>query len=231
MSFGPVRFGPLRLLLLLILLLAAGLAGLWFDQHAQWRNLAWIAPKALPPELKVPTSPLQADATASNPAQFAAILARPLFAPDRRPPPPPPPPAAELPPDPLANIQIHGIFSGANGGILARVEGKMRRIKINETVGPWTLKSIDGRDVTFGQGNEKRQLRLAYARLDAPIPQAVEANAQPALAPVPAPVPALVSAPVSGAANLPQKAQDEVRERLKRRNELRASRGLPPLTE
>ena len=228
MSLGSVRIGPLRLLLLLLLLLAAGLAGLWFDQHAQWRNLAWIGPKALPPELKLPASPMQADATASDPAQFAAILARPLFAPDRRPPPPPPPAAAELPPDPLANIKIHGIFSGANAGILARVDGKMRRIKINETVGPWTLKSIDGRNVTFGQGNEKRQLPLAYARLDAPIPQAVAADA-PA-APVPATAPAPVSAPASGA-NVPRNAQDEVRARLQRRNALRASRGLPPLTE
>jgi len=216
------------LLLLLILLLAAGLAGLWFDQHAQWRNLAWIAPKALPPELKVPASPLQTSATVSDPAQFAVILARPLFAPDRRPPPPPPPPAAELPPDPLANIKIYGIFSGANGGILARVDGKVRRIKINETVGPWTLKSINGRDVTFGQGDEKRNLSLAYARLDAPIPQAVAANAPPA--PVPAPA-ASASAPTPGTASLPQNAQDEVRARLQRRNALRASRGLPPLTE
>gem|GEM_PF-3816739 len=114
MNFGSVRLGPLRLLLLLILLLAAGLAGLWFDQHAQWRNLAWIAPKALPPELKVPASPLQTSATVSDPAQFAVILARPLFAPDRRPPPPPPPPptAAELPPDHIGQHQDLWDFFG-----------------------------------------------------------------------------------------------------------------------
>ena len=221
MSFGPVRFGPLRLLLLLILLLTGGLAWMWFDQHAQLRNLTWVPPKALPPDIKVPPGPPQAGSVAGGASLFATILERPLFAPDRRPPPPPPPPTPPPPPDPLANIQIQGIFSGANAGILARVEGKMRRVKINETIGPWTLKSIDGRDVTFGQGDEKRQLRLAYARLDAPIPQAAAVNAPPASAP----------APVPGAANLPQKAQDEVRERLKRRNELRASRGLPPLTE
>ena len=97
----------------------------------------------------------------------------------------------------------------------------MRRVKINETIGQWTLKSISGRDITFGQGDEKRQLRLAYARLDAPIPQAVVVNARPV--PVPVPVP--------GDVNLPQKVQDEVRERLQRRNELRAARGLPPVAE
>lgn len=220
MSFGPVRFGPLRFLLLLILLLAAGLAWMWFDQHAQLRNLAWVAPKALPPDIKVPVGPPKVGLIAGD-ASFAAILERPLFAPDRRPPPPPPPPTRPPPPDPLANIQIQGIFFGANAGIIARVEGKMRRVKINETIGPWTLKSIDGRVVTFGQGSESRQLRLSYARLDAPVAQAVAASAPPAKATVPAP----------GAANLPRNSQDEVRDRLQRRNELRASRGLPLLTE
>lgn len=217
MNFGPVRFGPLRFLLLLILLLAGGLAWMWFDQHAQLRNLAWVAPKALPPDIKVPAGPPKAGAVADEASLYAAVLDRPLFAPDRRPPPPPAPPAPPPPPDPLANIQIHGIFSGANAGILARVDGKLRRIKINETIGPWTLKSIDGRDVTFAQGEENRKLRLAYARLDAPIPQAAAAKAP--------------AAPAPSAVSVSQQAQDEVRERLQRRNALRASRGLPPLTE
>lgn len=226
MSVVPVRFGPLRFLLLLILVLAGGLAWMWFDQYGQLRNLAWTAPKALPPDIKVPADPSRAGVAAGDALLFAAILERPLFAPDRRPPPPPPPPIPPPPPDPLANIQIQGIFSGANAGILVRVEGKTRRVKINETIGQWTLKSIDGRDITFGQGDEKRQLRLAYARLNAPIPQPVVANAPP-LAPAAMPMPA----PMPGAVNPTQQAQDEVRERLQRRNQLRASRGLPPLTE
>jgi hypothetical protein len=158
----------------------------------------------------------------ADPAAFAAILERPIFAPDRRQPPPPAPPAPPPPPDPLANISIHGIFSGASAGVLARIDGKQRRIKINEKIGPWTLKSIDGRDITFTQGDEDRKLRLAFARLDTPVPpQAAAAAVRPAQTPV---------VPLSAAA-LGQKAQDEVRDRLKRRNELRASRGLPPLAE
>ena len=217
-----MRFGPLRLLLLLILLLAGGLAWMWVDQYGQLRNLTWVAPKALPPDIKVPAGPPKVGSIDGEAPLFAAILERPLFAPDRRPPPPPPPPTPPTPPpppDPLASIQIKGIFSGENAGIIVRVEGKMRRVKVNETIGAWTLKSIDGRNVTFGQGDAKRELRLAYARLDTPIPQAVVVNAQPAPVPVP------------GDANLPQKAQDEARQRLQRRNELRASRGLPPVTQ
>ena len=215
-----MRFGPVRLLLVLILLLAAVLAWLWVDQQGQWRNLAWSSPKALPPDLKVPVSGSLANGPAG--AEFAAIQARPMFAPDRRPPPPPAPPTAEPPPDPLANIHIMGIFSGKMAGVLARVDGKVRRIMLNETVGPWTLKNIEGRDITFGQGNDSRRLRLDYARLGQPTPHAA-ANSAPA-----------VQAPGSVATGLigtPQNVQDEVRDRIRRRNELRASRGLPPFTE
>jgi len=220
MRRGSLRPGPLALLGLLTLLLALGLASMWVDEHGQLRNLAWVAPKPLAPDIKVPASGGQTGAAAADPAAFAVILERPVFAPDRR---PPPPPAPAPPPDPLANIQILGIFSGANAGILARVDGKVRRVKINETVGPWTLKSIDGRDVTFTQGEENRQLRLAYARLDTPAPQPAATNAKPN--------PAATANAAPGNAGFMQKEEEETRARLQRRNELRASRGLPPLTQ
>jgi hypothetical protein len=225
MSFSPLRFGPLRFLLLLTLLAAAGLAWMWFDEHVQLRGPTWVAPKAIAPDIKVPVNPQAAGTTASDPVRFAAILERPLFAPDRRPPPPPPPPTPPPPPDPFATVQIQGIFSGTQSGILARVDGKSRRVKINETIGNWTLKSIDGRDATFTQGDETRKLRLAYAKLDAPTPPAVKAS------PPPAPTAAAPTTMPAGAANLPRTPQDEGREILRRRNELRTSRGLPPITE
>ncbi|MEO8119677.1 MAG: hypothetical protein ABI606_10195 [Rhodoferax sp.] len=210
-----MRFGPVRLLALLTLLLAAGLAWLWLDQHAQVRNVAWVAPKALPPELKVPASAPPGGA-ASDTAQFALILERPLFAPDRRPPPPPAPPP---PPDPMANIQISGIFSGANAGILARVDGTTRRVKVNETVGSWTLKSIEGRDVTFSQGEENRTLRLSYAPLGQQSPQAAEKTVKAS------------GAPAASLVDITQNRQDEARETLRRRNAIRAAKGLPLVTE
>lgn len=216
MKLGRMRFGPLHFLLLLILLLAGGLAWMWLDKTGHIRNVTWVAPKALLPDIKTLHSPPPASTTENNPVLFAVILERPVFAPDRRPPPAPAPPA---PPDPLANIQIHGIFSGANAGILARVDGKVRRVKLNETVGSWTLKSIDGRDVTFTQGDENRQLRLAYARLDT-VTQPTTAGTAPAS-----------NAPPPGPLTVSKSIQDETREYQRRRNEARAARGLPPVAE
>ncbi len=220
MKAGNSGLGPIRLLLALSLFLGAALAWLWLDETGQWRNLRWAAPKPLAPELKVPTDWGPLAQQQSNPAAYASILERPLFSPDRKPPPPPAPPA---PPDPLGNIQIQGIFTGANAGILARVDGKIRRVKVNETVGPWTLKSVNGREVTFTQGDETRQLQLAYAKLGATPPPA---QATPIAA-----TPTANPAAYAGAMNAVQKAQDETRERLERRNALRASRGLPPVTD
>jgi len=219
MSFWQRRVGPLRLLVLLNLLLAAGLAWLWVDEHAVLRSLAWVAPKALSPDITLPANaPGVADA-----AQFAVILERPLFAPDRRQPPPPTPPAPPPPPDPLADIQIVGVFSGETVGMLARIEGKVRRVKVNDKVGPWTLKSIEGRDITFAQDGKNRKLRLAYARLNAVLPKAATA---PTLAPAGSMPPGSLA---HARAAAQQSVLDITRERLRRLNEFRVTEGLPPL--
>ena len=214
-----MRLGATRILLLLVLALSAGLGWMWFDRNGQLRHMTWFKPQAVKPDIKMPTL-LNLGQTPPS-AASAVILERPMFAPDRRPPPPPPPPVAPPPPDPLANLQIKGIFAGETTGILARLDGKSRRIMLNETIGPWTLKSIEGRDITFTQGTESRKLRLAYTRLDTPAPKPVVANVP--LAPG--------SAPAPSAATAPKNPQDAMRERLQRRNELRASRGLPPVTD
>jgi hypothetical protein len=156
-------YTPVRLLLLLVLVLSGGLASLWLDEQGQWRNIGWTAPIAIAPDIKVPVNPLSVMRSTSAAASYASIQERPLFAPDRRPPPPPPPPA---PPDPFIGIQIYGIFSGNNGGILARVEGKVRRVRFNESIGGWTLKSVSGRQINFVQGEQTRQLRLEYSKLN-----------------------------------------------------------------
>ena len=178
--------------------------------------------RACVPEIANPTVALRTDPHGGNPDAYPAILARPLFAPDRRPPPPPAPPVEPPPPpppDPFASVQITGLFTGPSGGVLARVEGKMRRVKIGQSIGAWKLETIEGREATFKQGEQERKLSMAYAKLNVPLPVA----AAPAAAQRP-------QAPSQTSAN-PQSQQDEQRERLRRRNQMRIANGLPPLTE
>ena len=108
---------------------------------------------------------------------------------------------------------------GSSGGVLARVEGKIRRVKIGQSIGAWKLETVEGREATFKQGEQERKLPLAYAKLNVPLPVA----AAPAAAQRP-------QAPSQTSAN-PQSQQDEQRERLRRRNQMRIANGLPPLTE
>ncbi len=224
-----MNIGPLHLLSVLSLGLGLSLASLWVDPNAEpLPQNFWTAPAPVSPEIANPTVALRTDPHGGNPDAYPAILARPMFAPDRRPPPPPPPPAPPVvpppppPPDPFASVQITGLFTGPSGGVLARVEGKMRRVKIGQSIGVWKLETIEGREATFKQGEQERKLSLAYAKLNVPLP--------PPVAPAP---PAMLrpQAPPQSLSAIQQTQQEEQRDRLRRRNEFRIANGLPPLTE
>lgn len=223
-----MNIGPLHILALVNLGLAGGLASLWVDHNAQpLPELIWRSPEAVSPEIAAPQLALMTDPQAGNPSAYPEILARPIFAADRRPPPPPAPPKPPVqpppppPPDPFASVNLTGLFSGANGGVLASVEGKMRRVKIGQQIGAWTLESIDGREATFKRGEQERKLRLAYAKLNVPVPVPVQVPTAMPAAPRPTGIPQTA----------PQSLQEEIRARLRSRNELRAKNGLPPVTE
>ena len=224
-----IRLHVTKILLGLCVLLCAGLGALWFDDKGLPKNVHWAAPTAVKPDFgqapaASPASPASSEADVSH---FVAILDRPLFSPSRRPPPPPPPPAPPPPPDPFATIQLLGVFAGTEttgSGIVARIDGKVRRVRINEMIGSWAVKAVNDRDVTFASGDETRVIKLIHLR--APKP----------------PVPAVANAGANAGTNTPQgsavsnmsavqQRQDEGRERLRRRNEIRAKAGLPPLTE
>ena len=170
----------IRLLMALNAALALFLVSLWFDQNGEMRNVHWQAPQPQLPDFEGmrPRSPAD---SAADITQFLALQERPLFSPTRRPPlppPPPPPPVVPPPPDPLAGIHLYGLFSSAEGGgIIAKIEGKTRRVRIGETVGPWTLKALKDRDVTFARGEETRVLPLLYDRAAMARPAPPSGNA------------------------------------------------------
>lgn len=206
------------ILLALNLALAAGLAYMWLDADGQPRNIHWQAPQAQKPELGKLALPAQG-ADNFDAGQFMAIVDRPLFSPSRKPPPPPPPPDAKPAYDPLNDMQLYGAFaSGDTGGIMARIEGKIRRVHYGDKIGEWTLKKVKDREITLERGPETRVLNLAY----------VKGNAAP-------PRPSTAAAPVAGTAPPPaggtqaQRNQEEQRERIRMLNEFRAKVGAPLL--
>lgn len=212
----------MRMLLLINLLLGIGLGSMWLDESGQPRVFSWQAPQPLSPELNTVAilSPVSV-----NPAQYLSILDRPLFAPDRLPPPPPETVASSPPPtpDPFAMFHLLGTFAGAGStGVLASVEGKVRRLYLSDNLGEWTLKSIDDRDIAFSRGDETRVIRLLHAKLGA---------AKPPVAVSAATAPQSAMSEVHDVQTEMQRRQEYVRENIRKRNEIRIKAGLPPVND
>ena len=119
---------------ILLLVNGALLAGggyLWVDSQGELRNVAWVPPEAQAPSILAVGLPAGAGGGEADVNRFVATTDRPLFSPSRRPPPPPPPPAPPKPVDPLADIQLFGVYGGkASGGILAKFNGKIQVAEI-----------------------------------------------------------------------------------------------------
>lgn len=189
----------LTLALLVLSTLLAGLLGwLWVGPGGTLRGIHWQPPAAVRPDLGS-LSALSIRRDDADVSRFMAILDRPVFSPTRRPPPPPPPPKPVVPVrvDPLDSILLYGLFSGADGGgVIAKVEGKTRRIKLTESVGDWSLKEVRPRDVVFAKGGETRVVSLKPANqanqaAQAAAPPAFSAPVWPGAAPVAAPAAAI----------------------------------------
>lgn len=218
-----------RILGILILALTLGLAALWIKPDGSLRNTVWTPPAAVMPDLRF-SNPLPDSAAKVDVNLFAATLERPLFSPSRRPPPPPPPKDAEKkepPVDPFANIHLFGLYGGEDSpsGMLARVEGKVRRISVNDTLGGWTFKAIDDRNAVFEKNGEERKLLLVITKPEQPKP--------PAQAAAPADAKAGDAPRPSAAQTIEQRRQlveEQRRDRLRRRNEARIKAGAAPLT-
>lgn len=148
------------------ILLAAGLAMLWVDEQGQLRNVHWDRPMPVQSDYMQMLPLLSQRDVSARTDTFLVLLERPLFSSTRRPPPPPAPPAPPAPPDTLANAQVLGIFQ-ADGmtGIIAKIDGKSRRIRINEVVSGWQLLSVHERGAVFVNSGQTRELVLVRAKV------------------------------------------------------------------
>lgn len=174
--------------------LAVWLVWLWVTPQGALRNVHWQPPMEQKTDLSslLPALPTLKQ---SDTDRFIVLLERPLFSPTRRPPPPPPPPpppVAAAPVDNFSTASLSGVFEGPGGtGIIIQMAGKNHRLQLHQTLDGWTLKSVSGRQVTFGNAGETRVLQLPRAALSA-------YTGQP-LATVPVPVRAPDASRASGA--------------------------------
>ncbi len=140
------------------------------DVDLSGRNIAhvrWQPPEPRKSDVAGLLPVLPAVGTADTRA-FIAMLERPLFSATRRPPPPPPPPSASEPPqDNLSSARLSGVYSGGGeGGVIILVAGKQRRLRMNDNIDGWVLKSIQDRVVSFSRGGETRTLTVAQGCRD-----------------------------------------------------------------
>ncbi|MFY8041417.1 MAG: hypothetical protein ACOVOD_00665 [Rhodoferax sp.] len=211
----------LRLLVLANLALIAVLCWQWIDGEGQIKNVRWSAPSSVTPDFSTDLSrPVELFPVSHN--QFVATLDRPLFSPTRRQPPPVPIATPQVVvPDPFAAARLLGVFGDARGaGILIQADGKIQRVRTGEMLGQWKLTGVQGRDVTFAQGEEKRLIQLVRSK--APAAVGVPSTAGPAATSPPAPI---------SVEDFQARIRREERETLRLRNLERAKAGLPLITE
>lgn len=188
--------------------LAIWLAWLWFTPQGTLRNVRWQPPASQQTDLSslLPSLPplVQPDT-----GRFIALLDRPLFSATRRPPPPPPPPAAAAPVDNLSTARLSGVFEGPGGtGVIIQIAGKDRRLQLNQALDGWTLRSVQGRQVTFGSGGQTRVLQLPRAALTTYTGQPIAAPSAPAPVQAQRPLSDIRSGQGAGAAAGAQQASD-----------------------
>lgn len=208
-----MRRHALQILLLANAALALVLLWLWFLPDGSMRNVHWQPPEARKTDLATILPALPGVGSADT-SQFISMLDRPLFAITRRPPPPPPPPEAAPPTDNLSTARLSGVYQGAGGGgIIIALAGKDRRARLNDAIEGWKVQAINGRDVTFARGGQRRVLTLPRAALTTDTTQAAPPLGSAKVAPQPQPLPPATrpvtpaSEPAQGAAQPPAAPQ------------------------
>jgi hypothetical protein len=103
-----------------------------------------------------------AETAAPVPQAYRAIMAHPIFAPDRA-----PPPAEADDASNLSGVEVLGTaIAGHSAAALVRdSEGTFTRVKVGEEIEGWKLVSIEPQLLVFDRNGERRTLNLDVARL------------------------------------------------------------------
>ena len=145
------------------LALLCALAFMWVKPDGKPRDIRWVEPAPLKADISS-LSPVLSPDKPVEASRFLAMLERPLFSATRRPPPPPPPEQPPPPPDYLSTARVTGIVRGDGAGYaILLVNGKQRRVQLNQSVEGWTLKGFGDRQVTFTRGDQSQTLTMQRA--------------------------------------------------------------------
>lgn len=209
----------LPLLGALNLALLAVLTWLWVTPQGALRDVRWLAPQPVRPAL-VDAQALPAFNV--DLSRYLATLERPLFTPSRRPPRVLETAASVPPPEPFPDIRLVGVYGmqGA-GGVIAVVDGRVRRMQLGASIGDWSLKEVRSSEIVLGRGDDVRTIQLR--RSTGTEPPLTAAGSAPASA-SPSGLPPAAEA-------VRQVEMERVRTQVRRMNVLRARAGKPLLPE
>lgn len=213
----------LPLLVAIDLALLAWLAARWITPQGEWIGVKWTPPAAQRPSLDG-GAPLPQ--TGVEVGRFVATLERPLFVPTRRPPPPPQAASAPAPADPLTDLRLLAVYGNQQvGGVIVRVDSRVRRLKLGETLNGWTLRSVQPHAVELARGDEVRSIEIKRTAGLEPQPTAsgapVAGEGQSAAS----------NARSAALEEMQRREREERRAQITRMNAIRARMGAPPLPE
>jgi hypothetical protein len=151
--------------------------------YAAWRTASFALPEPVPPLL----GEASAEALSVVPAledALASAMARPLFAPSRR---PPASVAEELAkaeavveksaPAPQLDARLVGLYvSGYTEGVILQTAGERKRLLLGESHEGWTLFEVESRGAIFKNGPQLTTLPLEYAGNAPATPQSARAR-------------------------------------------------------
>lgn len=162
---------PLRILTFTNLALGGALAAAWLAVPHAWRPAG-----ALPPDA-ASLEPVRIEAARAGHEALREMVERPPFDPERGAAAADeaalaPAPASS---EPLSAARLLGVAQSTDRGtVILRIDGSVRRLRVGERLGEWTLSGLEGRKARFvGEDGQTRELVLIPShRASAPPAQA-----------------------------------------------------------
>lgn len=168
-----------QILASMLVLEFAGLSMLWYSSP-----ISWEPPEIQPPAQEL-TRPVEIAWAPVEASSYPVQVARPLFVPGRR---PVVAEALKVVEEVAEDIEILGIFgaSEAEGGVIVRIAGEVKRVGVGQKLGGLLLLRLDGMEAVFLNGGREQRMKMQIISR-APASAAQQSPAQSVRAPIETP--------------------------------------------